>query len=112
MVVLRIRDVYPGSRIPDTGSNNSTKRGGGKFLFVLPFFCCHKYHIVNNFIFGQVKKIFLSKTLRIVVLFTQKFIIEIYKIRVGDTRCGNKPIPDPGTRFNKAGSRIRIRNTG
>jgi hypothetical protein len=48
-------DFYP-SRISDPGSNNSTERGGGKFLFVLPFFS-QKYHeSVNNFILEQVKK--------------------------------------------------------
>jgi hypothetical protein len=33
--VLRIRDVYPGSlflSLPDLGSNNGNKRGGGKKL--------------------------------------------------------------------------------
>jgi hypothetical protein len=53
----RIKDpeFYP-SRIPDPGSNNSTKRRGGNF-FVQPFFCSHKYHkISSNFIFEQVKK--------------------------------------------------------
>jgi hypothetical protein len=44
--VLRIQDVYPGFPIlilsipdpGDPGSNNSTKRGGGKKFVVLPFF--------------------------------------------------------------------------
>jgi hypothetical protein len=43
-------DFYP-SRIPDLGSNNSTKRGRGKGK--------DKYHKnVNNFIFEQAKKFF------------------------------------------------------
>jgi hypothetical protein len=29
--------IHPGSRISDPGSNNSTKRGGGKNFVVLPF---------------------------------------------------------------------------
>ncbi len=63
--VLRVRDVYPGSwflSIPDPGSNNSTKRGGGK-NFCPTIYCSHKYHkIVNNIIFEQVKKIFCQNT--------------------------------------------------
>jgi hypothetical protein len=40
--------------IPDPGSNNSNKRGGGKILLSYRFFS-HKYHkIINNFIFEQV----------------------------------------------------------
>jgi hypothetical protein len=61
--MLRIRDVYPGFwflSIPDPGSNNSIKRGGDNF-FGPTIFCSHKYHkIVNNFIFEQVKTIFLG----------------------------------------------------
>jgi hypothetical protein len=34
--VLRIRDVYPGSRIPDP--KTATKEKGGKKIVVLPFF--------------------------------------------------------------------------
>jgi hypothetical protein len=30
------------------GSNNSNKRGGGKFV-VLPIFCSHKYHKIDNY---------------------------------------------------------------
>jgi hypothetical protein len=71
------------SRVPDTGSqiplNYSTKRGGNCFL-VLPFFFSHKYHkIVNNFIFEQVKNIFIAKTLRVKVFFTQKVVIKLFK---------------------------------
>ncbi len=63
--------IYP-------GSNNSTRRwGGGGDFFFLPFLESYKYHkIVNNFIFEQVKKIFLAKkTLRIAVLFTRGLYI-------------------------------------
>jgi hypothetical protein len=53
--VLRIRDVYPGYRIPDPTTAT-------------------KYHkIVNNFILEQVKKFFKAKTIRIIVLFTPNF---------------------------------------
>jgi hypothetical protein len=80
--VLRIRDVYPGSRflsIPD----------------------------LSNFIFKQVKKICSVKTLRSLVFFTQKFVISYQKYGSGirDPKSGKKPIPDPGSRPLK----IRIR---
>ncbi len=58
-------------------------------------FWCHKYHkIVNNFINEQDKKIFVAKTLRIIVpvLFTQKFVIKLSKIPYGFG------IQDPGSR--------------
>jgi hypothetical protein len=42
---------------------------------------------------------FLAKTLRILVLFTQKFVIKLSKIWVSDPE---KPIPDPGSMFKKA----------
>ncbi len=75
-------------------------------------FWSHKYHkIVNNFIFEQVKTIFLAKTLRIIVLLTQKFFIKLSKIWVWE--------PDPRSRIRISGSWIqgkkgigsRIRNT-
>jgi hypothetical protein len=102
LAVLRIRDVYPGSRISDPGSNNSTKIGGGTF-FLFSIFFSHKYHkIVNNFIFEQANKVFLAKTLRMVELFTQKFVIKPSKIWVFGSGSGKKPIPDPGSRVKKA----------
>jgi hypothetical protein len=93
--LVLIRDVYP-------GSNNSTKRGGGN-IFLSCHFCIHKYHkIVNNFIFEQIKKFFLAKTLRITVLFTQTFVIKLSKIWVW--RSGSEirdpesnKAPDPGS---------------
>ncbi len=45
--------------IPDPGSNNNTKSGGGKFFGCPTIFWSHKYHKnVNNFILEQVKKFF------------------------------------------------------
>ncbi len=46
--VLRIRDVYPGSRIlilpiPDLGSKNSNKREGWKKFLVIPFIATTKF---------------------------------------------------------------------
>jgi hypothetical protein len=82
--VLRIRDVYPGSRslfIPDP---TTAPKKEGEIYFVCPtIFCSHKYHkIVNNFTFDeQVKKIFFAKTIRIKVTFYPRV----------------KKAPDPGS---------------
>jgi hypothetical protein len=86
--------IHPGSRI----KQQHQKRG--KFYFCPTIFCSHKYHeIVNNFIFEQVKKTFLAKTLRIIVLFTQKFVNKLSKIRVWDPGFGNTY---SGSRVKKA----------
>jgi hypothetical protein len=59
--VLRIRDVYPGSRIADLGSRiqqQQQKRRGKQFV-VLPYlFCSHKVHNIKYyFIFERhIKK--------------------------------------------------------
>jgi hypothetical protein len=65
ILMLRIRNVYPGSRIlifvltgsriSDPGSKNSKERNGRKKLVVLPFFVA-----TNYFIFELVKKKFGS----------------------------------------------------
>ncbi len=93
--VLRIRDVL--SRILifiHPGSNNSTKRGGGKNFLCPTIFCCHKYHkILNNFIFEQVKK-FLAKKIRIKVLFTQNLSLRYQIYGFGSV------IGDPGSGKN------------
>ncbi len=115
--MLRIRDVYPGSwilTIPDPGSGKSTK-GGENFFRCPTIFCSYKYHkIANNFIFEQVTKIILAKAQRIVVLFTQKFVIKLSKIWVWDpgSRIRKKLISGSRIQGQKCtGSRIRIRNT-
>ncbi len=64
--VLRIRDVYPGSRIRifphpgsrilDPGSKTAIKERGEKNL-LYTFFCSYKFHKIENyFIFGMLKK--------------------------------------------------------
>jgi hypothetical protein len=95
-------NFYPSRPIPDTGSNNSTKRGG-KIFFCPTIFCSHKYHkIVNNFIFEQAKKIDLAKALKVLVLFAQKFVTKLSKLWVWDPektysepRIKKAPDPDP-----------------
>ncbi len=91
--VLSIPD--PGSRVRDP--TTAPKRGGG-IKFVCPtIFSSHKYHkIVNNFIFEQITKIFLVKTLRILGLFTQKLSLSYQKYGFG--------IRDPGSKRQRTGS--------
>ncbi len=113
--MLRIRDVYPGSRIRIFSHPGSQKTWGGKknlFRSVfLPFCsfplllkqilthnCCTEFIQFNNyfelFSFFNPRKYWLSE------------------IMVG-SGIRKKPIPDPGSRGQKGtGSRIRIRNTG
>ncbi len=48
--VLRIRDVYPGSRILDP--KTATKEGGEKKIKLMSyFFCSDKYHKMENYFF-------------------------------------------------------------
>jgi hypothetical protein len=66
--------IHPGSRILDP---TTAPREGGEKFFCPTIFCSHKYRkIVNNLIFEQVKKNVLARTLRIIILFTQKFFIK------------------------------------
>jgi hypothetical protein len=54
---LRIRDVYPGSRISDPGSKNSNKREGGKKLVVKPFFVATNFTKLKIILFlGRFSK--------------------------------------------------------
>jgi hypothetical protein len=76
--VLRIRDVYPGSRIPDpkTGTKESEEK-----KFVVFLFFNHKNHkIINYFIIELVKKIIWANLQRIIELFTPKIAINLSKI--------------------------------
>jgi hypothetical protein len=72
----------PGSQIPDpTRSKNSTKREGSTNFFVLPFFCSHKHHKIENYlIFEMVIKKIGANSLRIIELFIQKIVIKLSKI--------------------------------
>jgi hypothetical protein len=82
--VWRIRDVYPGSRIPDLGSRiqkQQQKRGVKKNFFVITFYAA------TNFSKLQIILVSLS---------SQK-----YGFGIRDPRSGirKKPIPDPGSRI-------------
>ncbi len=84
-------DFYP-SKIPDP---TKAPKEEGEILLCPTIFCSDKYNkIVNNF-FEQVK-IFLAKTLRILVLFTQKFVINQKKGLDSGIRKNLFRIPDPG----------------
>jgi hypothetical protein len=48
-------DIYP-SRILEPGSNNSNKRGEGKFCFVLTLNCSHKFHKTINLFLNRYRK--------------------------------------------------------
>jgi hypothetical protein len=125
IAVLRIRDVYPGSRIlifihpgsriPDLGSRipdpkKATKERGEKKLVVI---CCHKFHkIVNYFSFEVLKKKIWANFQRIIELFTKKIVKKLLKIWSWDPGVKKHPIPDPGSGssvFLTPGSKIRKR---
>jgi hypothetical protein len=105
--VLRIRDVNPGSWIPDFGSRipdpkTATKERGEKKLVVVPFFCNNKFHIIEKyFIFEMLKTKIWANFQRIILkeLFTPKLSLSSqnygFGIRVPDP--GVKKAPDPGS---------------
>ncbi len=135
--MLRIRDVYPGSRIPDPdfypsgipdprsripdpGSKNSNKREGWKKIWSHTFLCSHKFHkIVHYFSFEVLKKKIWANFQRIIELFAQKIVTKLSKVWVWDPGSGigdpektysGSQILDPGSRGQK-GTGSRIRNT-
>jgi hypothetical protein len=124
--VLRIRDVYSGSRILDLGSRipdpKTAAKERGEQICCHTFFCSHKFHKIENyFIFEMLKKNFLASFQRIFNFLPQNLLLSSQKYRVGirdmDPRSGirKKPIPDSGSGSSGqkgTGSRIRIRNTG
>jgi hypothetical protein len=118
--VLRIRDVYPGSRIlifthpgsrildprsriPDP--KTATKGRSEKFFLAIYFFC-HKFHKIQNyFIFELLKIKIWAKLQRIIELLPKKLSLSSQKYELG--------IREPGSRGQKGtGSQIRICNTG
>ncbi len=123
--VLRIRDVYPGSRIlifthpgsriSDPGSKNSNKREGWKKLWCHIFLCSHKFRkIVHYFNFEVLQKKIWANFQRIIELFAQKIVTKLSKVWVWDPGSGKNlfRIPDPGVKkAPDPRSRIRIRNT-
>ncbi len=77
--VLRIRDVYPGSRVlilVHPGSliqKQQQKRGMKKIFCPTNSFCSHKYHKIENYvIFELVKKKIWANFQRIIELLPKK----------------------------------------
>jgi hypothetical protein len=115
--VLRIRDIYPGSRflsILGLGfriQKHQQKRGVKKNLLSY-LFCSHKNHKIENYInFELVKKNFWANLQRIIELSTQKIVIKLSKIwgwdpgsEIQDPGSGKNlfRIPDPGPGVKKA----------
>jgi hypothetical protein len=110
--VLRIQDVYPRFwlfSIPDPGSNNSNKKGGGKNLVVLPFFIATNITKFNILYFWTGKEKNLSQCTKNYSTFYPKNCLLALK----NMGLGNLEKTYPGSRGQKGtGSRIRIRNTG
>ncbi len=101
--VLRIRDVYTGSRIlifTHPGSKNSNKRGGWKKCVVIPFFVATNFTKLKSILFLKCwRKIFLSVFTELYNFFTQKFVTKLWKIWVWNpSEIRKKPIPDPGVK--------------
>jgi hypothetical protein len=118
LAVLRIRDVYYLSWIPDPDfclsripdPKTATKERGG-----------HKYHKIDNYcnFYLGPKKIWVYLQ-RIIELSTQKIVIKLSKLPMGygfgiwdaKSEIRKKPISDAGSWGQKGtGSRIGIRNT-
>ncbi len=109
--VLRIRDVYPVSRIlifvhPGSWIQKQQQKSGlTKICCPTISFCSHKYHKIENyFIFELVKKKIWANFQRIIELLTQKKLSlssQKYRFRIRDPGSG-KPIPDPGSEVKKA----------
>jgi hypothetical protein len=115
--VLRIRDVYPGSRIlifAHPGSRISDPKTETKRVVKKISGGSHKYHITENyFIFELVKKKFGPIYKEFYNFLPKKLSISSQKYRFGifDPGSGKNlfRIPDPVSK--RHGSRIRIRNT-
>ncbi len=111
--MLRIRDVYPGSRIlifthPGSRIPKQQQKRGVKKNCCHTLFCSHKFHKTENyFVFDLLKKKICDNFQRIIELFLQKLSLCSQKYGFGIRK---KPIPDPGSRGQK-GTGSRIRNT-
>ncbi len=101
--MLRIRDVYPGSRIlifthPGSRIHEQQQKRGVKKNCCHTFFCSHKFHIIGNYlIFEMLKKKIWANFQIIIELFTQNVVTKLSKKRVWD----------PGSGKTYSGSRIQ-----
>ncbi len=97
--VLRIRDVYPGSRIPD--QKTGRKERGENKNFCQTFFCSHKFHkMLNYLIFELLKKKFEPNFEELWNFLPKKLSLSSQNMSLG-SGIRNKPIPDPGSRGQK-----------
>ncbi len=112
LVVSLFQCYGSGMFFPDPGSwflsipdpTTAPKEEGERF-FGPTIFCSQKYHdFVNNFIFEQIKKILLAKTLRIISTYPPKICHWPKKIWVWGPRSGKsyfgsrvKKAPNPGS---------------
>ncbi len=112
--VLRIRDVYPGSRIlifthPGSRIQKQQQKREVKKISFHTFLCSHKFHkIVNYFSFEVLKKIWANFQ-RIIELFTKKIVKKLLKIWSWDpgSEIRDPEKTYPGSRGQKGtGSRI------
>ncbi len=77
-------NVYSGSwflTIPDP--TTAPKKEGENYFFCSTIFCIHKYHTI---VLNRLRNFFLAKTLRLFVLFTQKFVFKIWVCNPGSKR--------------------------
>ena len=101
--VLRIRDVYPVSRIlifthPGSRIQKQQQKRGVKKIYCHNFLCSHKFHkIAHYFSFDVLKKKIWANFQRIIELFTQKIVNKLSKIWIWDPRSG---IRDPDKTYS------------
>ncbi len=96
--MLRIRDVYPGSRIPDLGSKNSNKREGWKKNCCHTLFCSHKFHKPEKFLcLNYWRKQFGPIFKELKNLLCKKLSLSSQKYGFGIPDPGVKKAPDPGS---------------
>ncbi len=104
--MLRIRDIYPGSRIlifthPRSRIQKQQQKREVKKISFHTFLCSHKFHKIQNyFSFEVLKKKIWANFQRIIELFTKKIVKKLLKLWSWD----------PGSRGQK-GTGSRIRNT-
>jgi hypothetical protein len=106
--VLRIWDVYPGSRIlifthpgsriSDPGSKYSNKREGWKKFFVITFYAATNFTKLQIILVLDCWRKKFGPIFTTIELFTPKIVTKLSKIWVWDPGSGKNlfRIPDPG----------------
>ncbi len=113
--VLQIRDVYPGSRIPDPDfypsripdPKTATKERGEKKISCHTIFCCYKFHKIEHYlVFEILKEKIWANFQRIMNFLLKKLSLCSQKLGLG-SGIRKKPIPNPRSRI-QASKRHRI----